>query len=119
MLRTAIDEAGATVSCTADATVRADRAALREVLLNLVSNALKYNDGEAAIEVRLGPRQGGDGSQPEETLPCVSVSDNGIGIADEQLSEIFRVFRRLHGREAYGGGTGVGLTIARRIVERR
>jgi chemotaxis family two-component system sensor kinase Cph1 len=118
MLGTAIDEARATVSCTADGTVRADRAALREVLLNLVSNALKYNDGEAVIEVRLEPRRDSDGSHPEATLPCVSVSDNGIGISDEHLSEIFRVFRRLHGREAYGGGTGVGLTIARRIVER-
>lgn len=122
MLRTAIQEARATVVCAADGTVRADRAALREVLLNLVSNALKYNDGEPVIRIRLDRHPGASsdvtGPEQEKTLPCVSVTDNGIGIADSQRAEIFRVFRRLHEREAYGGGTGVGLTIARRIVER-
>jgi signal transduction histidine kinase len=48
----------------------------------------------------------------------VYVADNGIGIAPEDREEVFRIFRRLHARNAYGGGSGAGLTIARRIVQR-
>ncbi|MEB3356836.1 MAG: ATP-binding protein [Synechococcales bacterium] len=46
------------------------------------------------------------------------VRDNGIGIAEEHLDKVFQIFRRLHGRDAFGGGTGAGLTIARKIAER-
>ena len=48
----------------------------------------------------------------------VCVADHGIGVAPEHHEAIFHVFRRLHPRGAYGGGTGAGLTIARRIAER-
>lgn len=48
----------------------------------------------------------------------VYVSDNGIGIAPEDREQVFRVFCRLHPKDAFGGGAGAGLTIVRRIVER-
>jgi light-regulated signal transduction histidine kinase (bacteriophytochrome) len=51
-------------------------------------------------------------------LPTFYIRDNGIGIAPEYLDQIFQIFRRLHGRDEFGGGTGAGLTIARKIVER-
>jgi signal transduction histidine kinase len=83
---------------------------VQELLTNLISNAAKYNDkAERWIEV-------GREDRPGE--PAVfHVRDNGIGIAAEDLPRVFEIFRRLHPRDAYGGGTGVGLTIARRIVE--
>jgi two-component system, chemotaxis family, sensor kinase Cph1 len=46
------------------------------------------------------------------------VKDNGIGIPANRQEQVFQIFRRLHNRDAYGGGTGVGLTIAKKIVER-
>ena len=54
-----------------------------------------------------------------ETSPrAVFVRDNGIGIPADRIEEIFRVFRRLHPTDGFGGGTGAGLTIARRMIER-
>lgn len=94
--------------------VRGDRVLLTELYQNLVSNALKYSKGSPEIKV-------GISSRPErevgEQVTCY-VSDNGIGIAERNLEDIFRIFKRLHGREEYGGGAGAGLTISRKIVER-
>jgi signal transduction histidine kinase len=92
--------------------VRGDRAQLTEVFTNLLSNALKYNDTtEKWVEV--GVRDATDGGPP-----VFFVRDNGIGIAPEHWGKIFEVFRRLHPRDAYGGGTGAGLTIVKKIIER-
>jgi len=46
------------------------------------------------------------------------VKDNGIGIPEKHFDSIFRIFKRLHGREKFGGGTGAGLTIVKKIIER-
>jgi light-regulated signal transduction histidine kinase (bacteriophytochrome) len=103
----------------------ADREHMRHLLANLLSNAVKYAGGPCCVievgtcrladtrrgEARAGPHAG-------EGPVVVRVSDRGIGIAPEDAEDIFRVFHRLHGRDAHGGGTGAGLTIARRIAER-
>jgi signal transduction histidine kinase len=94
-------------------TVACDRVRVGEIFHNLITNAVKYNDKPHKwVEVgsELSARPGG----PE----VFYVRDNGIGIRERHLQAIFKMFKRLHGREQYGGGTGVGLTIARRIVER-
>ena len=100
-----------------------DRVRVREVLVNLLSNALKYND-KSAKRVEVGfiethesaLRQGFPESTHEQTV--YYVRDNGIGIAPRHFDQVFKMFKRLHGREEYGGGTGAGLTIVRKLVER-
>jgi signal transduction histidine kinase len=91
--------------------VRADRARVGEIFHNLIVNAMKYNDKpERWLEV--GWREGGAGP------PVFYVRDNGIGIPEKHQDAVFRIFKRLHGRDKYGGGTGAGLTIVKKIVER-
>ncbi len=101
-----------------------------EVFSNLLTNAAKYNDkadkrievGSAHPDAYAGSR--GSASVLHQPLasrlqsPVFYVRDNGIGIAAEQIPHIFQIFRRLHGHDAYGGGTGVGLTLVKRIIER-
>ncbi|MFW5967857.1 MAG: ATP-binding protein, partial [Persicimonas sp.] len=91
------------------------RSRVREVFVNLIGNALKYNDKPDAF-VEIGyqtPREHGEGGPTR-----FYVRDNGIGIKERYHERIFELFRRLHPRDAYGGGTGAGLTIVERIVER-
>ncbi|HEX7307865.1 ATP-binding protein [Lentzea sp.] len=87
--------------------VLADPDRLSEVLVNLLVNAAKYAREEhpRTVEVSL------DGD-------AVQVRDNGIGIPPEHRTEVLRLFRRLHKRDARGGGHGAGLAIVHRIVER-
>lgn len=93
-------------------TAFADRALVSEVLANLLSNAFKYNDRDDRwIEIGYLDAEPG---QPTTYY----VADNGIGIAPEYHEHIFRIFKRLHERDSYGGGTGAGLTIAQKVVER-
>ncbi len=96
-------------------TVRADRVQMGEIFANLIANAIKYND-KAEKWVEIGCEVSPD--IDETTRQVFYVRDNGIGIAAQHYESIFRIFRRLHGREEYGGGTGAGLPIVRKIVER-
>jgi len=91
--------------------VRCDRVRVRELFHNLIINAMKYNDkAEKWIEVGFLAESGGP--------PVLYVRDNGIGIQEKHFDSIFRIFKRLHGRDRFGGGTGAGLTIVKKIVER-
>jgi len=90
-------------------TIRADKNQMVQLLQNLVGNAIKYH-GPEAPDVRIAAERAGS-----EWL--FSVQDNGIGIAKEHQPRLFQMFNRLHTREEYPG-TGIGLAIAKRIVER-
>jgi signal transduction histidine kinase len=91
--------------------VRSDRVRVGEIFYNLIVNAMKYNDKpEKWIEV--GWRENPAGP------PVFYVRDNGIGIPEKHHDAVFRIFKRLHGRDKFGGGTGAGLTIVKKIVER-
>jgi two-component system, chemotaxis family, sensor kinase Cph1 len=107
-----ISESGATIRIPRPLpSVSLDAASVGEVFSNLISNALKYNDKtEKWVEI------GFDDSA--ESSPVFYVRDNGIGIEADHFESIFKIFRRLHGPGEFGGGTGAGLTIARKIVER-
>lgn len=103
-------------------TVRCSRVRCRQVFVNLLSNALKYTD-KSQKRVEVGYIQPGE-SHPRPGCPRGSeshtiyyVADNGIGIQPKHFEQIFKLFKRLHGRENYGGGMGVGLTIVRKLVE--
>jgi CheY-like chemotaxis protein/anti-sigma regulatory factor (Ser/Thr protein kinase) len=89
--------------------VRSDRTRLKQVLINLLSNAIKYNSKQGKVEVRC-----------VESTPGhirVSIRDSGAGLNPEQLSQLFQPFNRL-GQEAGGEeGTGIGLVVAKRLVE--
>ena len=91
-------------------TVQGDATRIGEVFQNLISNAAKYNDKPLKwIEV---------GCDRSGVTPVFYVRDNGIGIQPHHQESIFRIFKRLHEQNKYGGGTGAGLTIAKKIIER-
>ncbi|WOP13763.1 ATP-binding protein [Streptomyces cyaneofuscatus] len=98
--------------------VRADRERLREVLENLFVNAAKYaadeGTGERRVWVEAVPVAEPGGGE----AVAVVVRDNGIGIPPGQQEDVLQLFRRLHRREERGGGSGVGLAVVKRIVER-
>jgi light-regulated signal transduction histidine kinase (bacteriophytochrome) len=89
--------------------VRGEEALLGTLLANLVGNSLKFRRPGAPPRVRISAKQVGD----EWEFTC---QDNGIGIEPEFADKVFVIFQRLHGKEAYPG-TGIGLAIAKRIVE--
>jgi len=90
--------------------VMADPLRLQQVLINLISNAVKYNHEGGRLSVLAGV-------DDDDARVWIRVSDNGLGMSAEQLSMLFQPFNRL-GREHTGAaGTGIGLVITRRLVE--
>ena len=108
-LQVAIEEGGAVITQGELPTVLGDEVQLLQLFQNLIGNAIKFR-GHAAPCVHVA-------AQPAEEGWCFSVADNGIGIAPEYFERIFVLFQRLHGRREYPG-TGIGLALCKRIVER-
>ncbi len=107
-----IEETGAEIETSgAAALVRVSEDDVTRLFDNLISNALKYRNPEVRPRIRITCRA-------DRGRVTVSVADNGIGIPPEQRERVFRMFQRLHGREDYGGGTGIGLAICKKIIER-
>jgi PAS domain S-box-containing protein len=90
--------------------IDADPVQMRQLFQNLIGNALKFHKKDEPPRVRVSARLSGDFCE-------VHVKDNGIGFDEKYLDRIFTIFQRLHGRHEYDG-TGVGLAVCRRIVER-
>lgn len=100
-------------------TLEADPLQMRQLIQNLIGNGLKFSRPEVPPVVRIASRLlEASGDNGEEIPRCeISVNDNGIGFEEVYLDRIFELFQRLHGRQEYEG-TGMGLAIVRKIVER-
>ncbi|MDI6734648.1 MAG: ATP-binding protein [bacterium] len=89
-----------------------DEVKIKQVFHNLISNAINYNDKkQTEIEIGIEERLVDGISQS-----VFFVKDNGIGIEEKYFEEIFGIFKRLHQGDAYGGGTGAGLAIVKRVI---
>lgn len=108
-LESKVEDTDAAITVETLPVVRGDRGQLRQVLLNLIDNAIKYS-GDEPPRVHVSAERDGD-------QWILSVSDEGIGIDEPNRDRIFDVFTRVHDEEAYPG-TGVGLALCDRIVER-
>ena len=106
-----IDRRRATITAGPLPVLTADALQLTQLLQNLLTNALKFVPEGREPQVHVSADRG-----PEAWT--VTVADNGIGVEDEARQRIFTMFERLHPRERYKG-TGIGLSICKRIVERR
>ncbi|MEM9266004.1 MAG: PAS domain-containing protein [Cyanobacteria bacterium P01_F01_bin.13] len=108
-LKLAIEECQGIVTYDALPTVFADESQIQQLFQNLISNALKFRSQETpCIQISATLKQ-------NEWRFCIR--DNGIGIDPEYFEQIFEIFQRLHTRRHYGG-TGIGLAICRKIVQR-
>jgi PAS domain S-box-containing protein len=108
-LQAAIEESGSLVTNDDLPTIRADASQLIQVFQNLIANAVKFR-GETPPRIHVSAQdQGGEW--------LFSVRDNGIGIDPQFADKLFVIFRRLHTRQEYPG-TGIGLAVCKRIVER-
>lgn len=106
-----IESTGATVRCAALPTVLADATQMEQLFQNLLANALKYRRPEVAPQVEVEAEDVPDAPD----LACVAVRDNGMGIPARDHERIFLMFQRLRGDVE---GTGIGLAVCRRVVER-
>jgi light-regulated signal transduction histidine kinase (bacteriophytochrome) len=102
---------------------RCDRVRIREVFVNLLSNAIKYNNKPSRwVEIGFihpGVERDRPGCPPgSECHTIYYVRDNGIGIHPRHMEQVFKIFKRIHGRDEYGGGTGIGLTIVQKLIDR-
>lgn len=109
-LRQAVAETGAAITCGPLPTVTADRTQLLQIFQNLLANSLKYHRRGVPPEVRITAEE-----RVDEVV--FAVEDNGIGIDPAYWERIFIIFKRLHHEHDYPG-TGVGLALAKRLVER-
>jgi len=107
-LRPELEARGVDVQVGTLPSVRAEKSLLRQVIQNLISNAVKFSDAAAPV-VRVS----------SERVPgawCFAVADNGPGVEPRYRERIFEMFQRLHGRDV--PGSGIGLAIVKRLVER-
>ncbi|EOZ95421.1 Phytochrome, two-component sensor histidine kinase [Indibacter alkaliphilus LW1] len=109
LFQTNIEENKAKLIWSSLPTIKSQRPNIRQVLQNLISNALKYKseDRDPIVEIK---------TYEEGDIWHFEVADNGLGIAEEYHKKIFIIFQRLHGKEKYSG-TGIGLAICKKIIE--
>ena len=110
-LETTIAEAEGRVELAKLPFIDADPLQMRQLLQNLIGNALKYHQKGRSPVVQIAC------TDPRGPVCSITVTDNGIGFNERNATKIFGMFVRLHGRAEYKG-SGIGLAICRKIVER-
>lgn len=106
----AIENTNAQITVETDVqNIEGDRVQLVQLIQNLVSNALKFTNGQKP-KIKIQCRE-------ESGQVKFSISDNGIGIAESDLNKVFEIFKRLHTEKEYPG-TGIGLAICKKIIDR-
>lgn len=109
-LEISIAETQATITSEKLAVVQSDESQVHQLVQNLIANAIKYHREDVNPIVHISGKPKGSDYE-------ITIEDNGLGIPKEYLKRIFEPFQRLHSIEKYPG-TGIGLTIAKKIVER-
>ncbi len=112
-LEVTIEAAGGSVSVGELPVIDADDGQIRQLIMNLVSNALKFRKPETPPQVSIEASL----DAADNTLCHIRVSDNGIGFNEKYAERIFTIFQRLHSRSDFEG-TGIGLATCRKIAER-
>jgi PAS domain S-box-containing protein len=119
-LEVRVEKVGATVTVGELPKIQADPMQMRQLLQNLIGNALKFQSPGVKPQVQIAAHQiqlSDEYSSGAEAMCELTVKDNGIGFDEKYLEKIFAVFQRLHNRQEYEG-TGIGLAVCRRIVDR-
>jgi len=116
-LESRIEQLGGSVEVGALPVIAADRVQMSQLLQNLIGNGLKFHKPDVPPRVTVRSAKVRDPNGAAEDVCRISVEDNGIGFDEKYCDRIFQVFQRLHGRNEYEG-TGIGLAICRKIVER-
>ncbi len=111
-LNAAIEENDASITHDSLPVILADEGQLIQLFQNLISNSIKFKKDDAHPKIHISAQE--DENRREYVF---SISDNGIGIEPQYFDRIFEVFKRLHTRIEYEG-TGIGLSISKRIIER-
>jgi light-regulated signal transduction histidine kinase (bacteriophytochrome) len=119
-LEIAINECNAQIVTANMPVIQADPSQMHQLFLNLISNAVKFRGPNVDPVINIDFERVSEFSEDhnsEISWHVITVRDNGIGFSDEYADKIFVPFQRLHGRSQYKG-TGIGLSVCRRIVER-
>jgi PAS domain S-box-containing protein len=116
-LETRIAEAQAVIEVGALPVIQADPTQMRQLLQNLLANALKFRAADRPCRIGVTAARVENADTPGAARWELRVTDNGIGFESSYAERIFAPFQRLHPRNVYEG-TGIGLAIVRRIVER-
>lgn len=107
-LKAEIAEAQGDVHITTAAIVKANRSEMEQIFFNLIHNALRYRAADTPARITIKMEKAADGQ------PVFKVTDNGIGVPEQERENIFKPFHRLHNRSQ--SGSGLGLSICRDIV---
>jgi signal transduction histidine kinase/AmiR/NasT family two-component response regulator len=113
-----IKESGGRVEVDALPFIRADRSQIVQLFQNLIGNGLKFHKNAESPLVKVYGTLMAGGKSGEDGFLQITVEDNGIGFDGAKAERIFEPFQRLHGRSSPYAGTGMGLAICRKIVER-